>query len=180
MSSRSNPARRPVPLASDVVVVLTSAPAIPRRCGPSNWLPARLVSVTVCKKTRTPCKSTGSAGTERAGSERTNQREQPCPTPSTASTPATPPIVIVSSDTHAGLQVEEYRRYLDSKFHPQFDEWVIERHNHRRLVEEVNGEYVAKWEGENAEGLRGAFDPVVRDKAMDADGVAGGDHLRRR
>jgi len=83
------------------------------------------------------------------------------------------PYLIVSSDTHAGLQVEEYRDYLESKFHPQFDTWVLERHNHRRLVEEVNGEYVAKWEGDNAEGLRGAFDPEVRDKELDADGIAG-------
>jgi predicted TIM-barrel fold metal-dependent hydrolase len=83
------------------------------------------------------------------------------------------PYVIVSSDTHAGLQVEEYRDYLDARFHPQFDEWVVERHDHRRMVEEVNGEYVAKWEGENAEGLRGAYDPEVRDKELDADGIAG-------
>jgi predicted TIM-barrel fold metal-dependent hydrolase len=83
------------------------------------------------------------------------------------------PYVIVSSDTHAGLQVEEYRDYLESEFHPQFDEWVLERHNHRRLMEEVNGEYVAKWESENAEGLRGAFDPEVRDKELDADGISG-------
>ena len=83
------------------------------------------------------------------------------------------PYVIVSSDTHAGLQVEEYRDYLDAKFLPQFDEWVVERHNHRRLVEEVNGEYVEQWESENAEGLRGAFDPEIRDKQLDADGIAG-------
>jgi hypothetical protein len=74
------------------------------------------------------------------------------------------PYVIVSSDTHAGLQVEEYRDYLDARFHPPFDEWVRERHHRRRLVEEVNGEYVAQWESENAEGLRGAYDPEVRDK----------------
>ena len=83
------------------------------------------------------------------------------------------PYVIVSSDTHAGLQVAEYRDYLDSKFHPQFDEWIIQRHNHRRLIEEVNGEYVAQWEGDNAEGLKGAYDPGIRDSAMDADGIAG-------
>ncbi len=83
------------------------------------------------------------------------------------------PYVIVSSDTHAGLQVEEYREYLDAKFHPQFDDWVRDRHRHRRLVEEVNGEYVAQWEGENAEGLKGAYDPEVRDKELDADGIAG-------
>ena len=59
------------------------------------------------------------------------------------------------------------------RFHPQFDEWVRERHHHRRLVEEVNGEYVAQWEGDNAEGLKGAYDPDIRDKELDADGIAG-------
>jgi predicted TIM-barrel fold metal-dependent hydrolase len=83
------------------------------------------------------------------------------------------PYVIVSSDTHAGLQVEEYKQYLESKFHPQFDEWVAERHEHRRLSEETNGEYIAEWEGENAEGLLGAFDPEIRDKELDADGISG-------
>lgn len=83
------------------------------------------------------------------------------------------PYVIVSSDTHAGLQVDEYKPYLDAKYHAQFDEWAAERHHHRRLVEEVNGAYVEKWEKDNAEGLLGAFDPEIRDKELDADGIAG-------
>jgi predicted TIM-barrel fold metal-dependent hydrolase len=83
------------------------------------------------------------------------------------------PYVIVSSDTHAGLPVEGYREYLESAYHPQFDEWLAERHEHRRLSEEMNGEYIAQWEGDNAEGLRGAYDPEVRDKELDADGIAG-------
>ena len=81
--------------------------------------------------------------------------------------------LVISSDCHGGAQLHEYRPYLESQFHPQFDEWVVERHEHRRLVEEVNGEYVARWESENAEALKGAYDPVVRDKVLDADGVAG-------
>ncbi len=83
------------------------------------------------------------------------------------------PYVIVSSDTHAGLQVEEYREHLESKYHRQFDEWAAERHNHRRLQEELNGEYVNKWESDNEVGLRGAYDPEIRDKELDADGIAG-------
>jgi predicted TIM-barrel fold metal-dependent hydrolase len=83
------------------------------------------------------------------------------------------PYTIVSSDTHAGLPVEDYRDYLESRFHPQFDEWVETRHQHRVLMEEVNGEYVEKWESENEVGLRGAFDPEIRDKELDADGIAG-------
>lgn len=82
------------------------------------------------------------------------------------------PYVIVSSDTHAGLQVEEYRDWLDPKHLPAFEEWVAERHHHRRLVEEVNGEYVERWERDNADGLPGAYDPTVRDRVMDADGIS--------
>ncbi len=85
----------------------------------------------------------------------------------------TSPYIIVSSDTHAGLQCEEYRPYLDSSLHDEFDTYVAERHEHRRLAEEVNAEFIEKWEGENAEGLRGAYDPEVRDKELDADGIAG-------
>ena len=83
------------------------------------------------------------------------------------------PYVIVSSDTHAGLQVADYKPYLESSVHEQFDEWVLTRHQHRAMVEEINGEYVAQWEGENEIGLRGAYDPEIRDKVLDADGIAG-------
>ena len=83
------------------------------------------------------------------------------------------PYIIVSSDSHAGLQCEEYRPYLDSAVHKEFDEYVKERHEHRRLTEEINGEYVEEWESTNAEGLRGAYDPEVRDKELDADGISG-------
>ena len=83
------------------------------------------------------------------------------------------PYVIVSSDTHAGLQCEEYRPYLDSALHAEFDDYVAERHAHRRVAEELNAEFVNQWEGENEWGLQGAYDPEVRDPVLDADGVAG-------
>ena len=50
------------------------------------------------------------------------------------------PYIIVSSDSHAGLQCEEYRPYLDSAVHSEFDEYVKERHENRSLTEEINGE----------------------------------------
>ena len=83
------------------------------------------------------------------------------------------PYLIVSSDSHAGLKPEEYRPYLEQRYWPQFDEWVENRHQHRVMVEEVNGEYVEQWERDNAEGLLGAFDSDIRDKYLDIDGVAG-------
>ncbi|MDP6912235.1 MAG: amidohydrolase family protein, partial [Acidimicrobiales bacterium] len=83
------------------------------------------------------------------------------------------PYVIVSSDTHAGLHCEEYRPYLDPALHAEFDDYVAERHAHRRVAEELNAEFVNQWEGENEWGLQGAYDPEVRDPVLDADGVAG-------
>ena len=82
------------------------------------------------------------------------------------------PYIIVSSDTHAGLYVEDYRAYLESSVHAEFDEWLQTRHEHRAMVEEMNGEYVEQWEGENEWGLQGAYDPEIRDKALDAAGIA--------
>lgn len=81
--------------------------------------------------------------------------------------------VIVSSDCHAGLPCEEYRPYLDSRYHDQFDDHLAERWANREATLKLSYDYVMNWETENAEGLRGAFDPDQRDKELDADGVAG-------
>jgi len=83
------------------------------------------------------------------------------------------PYLIVSSDTHAGLQCENYRPYLESSLHDEFDKYVEERHEHRRITEEVNADFLEQWEGENEEGLKGAYDSSVRNGVMDADGISG-------
>ena len=83
------------------------------------------------------------------------------------------PYLIVSSDTHAGLQCENYRPYLESSLHDEFDKYVEERHEHRRITEEVNAEFLEQWEGENEEGLKGAYDSSVRNGVMDTDGISG-------
>src|SRR4051812_40949130 len=81
--------------------------------------------------------------------------------------------VIVSSDCHAGLPCEEYRPYLDAKYHGQFDDFLAERTARREEALKFNYDYIMHWESDNEEGLRGAFDPQQRDKELDADGVAG-------
>ena len=83
------------------------------------------------------------------------------------------PYLIVSSDTHAGLQCENYRPYLEASLHDEFDKYVEERHEHRRITEEVNADFLEKWEGENEEGLKGAYDSSVRNGVMDSDGISG-------
>jgi len=79
---------------------------------------------------------------------------------------------IISADAHAGLPCEEYRPYLDARYHPQFDEHLAERHAHRDQQMKLNYDYITQWETTHEEGLRGAWDAEQRDKEMDADGVA--------
>ena len=81
--------------------------------------------------------------------------------------------IVISSDSHAGLQCEQYRPYLDPSVMPEFDEYVAERHKHRQMQLEINSDYIEKWEKDNEIGLTGAWDPVQRDKELDHDGVAG-------
>ncbi len=81
--------------------------------------------------------------------------------------------LIVSSDCHAGLPCEEYRPYLDQRYLRAFDDFLAERHASREEALKFNYDYIMHWEGDNEEGLRGAFDPEQRDKELDADGVAG-------
>ncbi len=80
--------------------------------------------------------------------------------------------VVVSADGHAGLACEEYRRYLDARYHPAFEEYLAERVAQREESLQFNYDYIMGWEKSNEEGLKGAFDPVIRDKELDADGVA--------
>jgi predicted TIM-barrel fold metal-dependent hydrolase len=81
--------------------------------------------------------------------------------------------IVVSADGHAGLPNEGYRDYLERRHHAAFDEWVAERAARREELLAFNYDYIMGWETQNAEGLRGAFDAQVRNKELDADGVAG-------
>lgn len=79
---------------------------------------------------------------------------------------------IISSDCHAGLKCEDYRAYLDPKYHGAFDGFLKEREAQRSAALQMNYDYIMGWETEHEEGLRGAYDPEQRDKELDADGVA--------
>ena len=80
--------------------------------------------------------------------------------------------VIISADGHCGLPLADYRPYLEARFRPDFDEWVVRKEAERSVKLETNFEYIMGWETSNEEGLRGAYDPVVRDRELDADGVS--------
>jgi predicted TIM-barrel fold metal-dependent hydrolase len=80
--------------------------------------------------------------------------------------------VVVSADGHAGLPCEDYRPYLETRFHPAFEVFLDERRARREEALRFNYDYIMGWERGNEEGLKGAYDPGVRDSALDADGVA--------
>ena len=80
--------------------------------------------------------------------------------------------MVVSADGHAGLPCEQYRQYLETAHHRAFDAFLDERLARREESLSFNYDYIMGWEKDNAEGLKGAFDPAVRDKELDTDGVA--------
>ena len=86
------------------------------------------------------------------------------------------PYLIISSDCHAGLPTEEYRPYLDARFHRDFDEFLARtRRGAARRSTRLgirNEAFAAKWFQDNEEGLRGGWDAAQRLKELDGDGVA--------
>jgi hypothetical protein len=53
---------------------------------------------------------------------------------------------IISADAHAGLPCEEYRPYLDSRYLPQFDDFLAERQANRDEQMVLNYDYITNWE----------------------------------
>lgn len=83
--------------------------------------------------------------------------------------------VLVSTDSHAGLPAEQYRDYLDARYREAFNQAQAEAEAMRKLADnDDHRKFLAEWNSEIGEhgGMRGAWDPVVRDKEMDHDGVA--------
>ncbi len=89
---------------------------------------------------------------------------------------ANAPYVIVSADSHAGLPTGDYREYLDKKFHPQFDEFLTERHAQLEAMTALgvrNEAFAKSWYEEHEEALRSGWEADRRDLELDGDGVAG-------
>jgi predicted TIM-barrel fold metal-dependent hydrolase len=84
--------------------------------------------------------------------------------------------VLISTDSHAGPTAERYRDYIDPKYHAAFDEATREAEaiEQLRKSDELR-KFLAEWNSEIGHhgGMKGAYDPAVRDKEMDHDGVAG-------
>ena len=85
------------------------------------------------------------------------------------------PYLIISSDCHAGLPTEEYRPYLDARFHRAFDDFLAGRERRREEMTRLgirNEAFATKWFQDNEEGLRGGWQTAQRLKDLDGDGVA--------
>lgn len=102
------------------------------------------------------------------------------------------PFIVVSSDCHAGARWGDFRPFVERKYLPQFDEWVnrMEGQASKDLgmpatagVQVVGGtkvalrgkqieDYLAKQEPVKAGGVHGAWDPAIRRRELDREGVA--------
>ncbi len=84
------------------------------------------------------------------------------------------PYFVVAADSHAGLPTEQYREYLDTAFHPQFDDFLGERAAQLDQMTKLgvrNEQFAKDWYEEHDEELAGGWDALKRDQALDADGV---------
>ncbi|MDJ0785213.1 MAG: amidohydrolase family protein [Myxococcota bacterium] len=85
------------------------------------------------------------------------------------------PILIISSDCHAGLPPERYRDYVDPEYREIFDVALpiqieeVKKASKKFLVEDFNVE----WRKGHEQQLTGAWDSDMRNQVLDADGVAG-------
>lgn len=81
---------------------------------------------------------------------------------------------IISADCHAGLPTEQYRPYLDSRYHAALDDFLAERRAMLAARAEAGmsyEEYEEEWTSQ--EGYSGGWDAATRDKELDNDGVVG-------
>jgi predicted TIM-barrel fold metal-dependent hydrolase len=81
--------------------------------------------------------------------------------------------VLISTDSHAGPTAETYRDYMDSRYHDAFDEAARQAEAKSKYTDERE-KFLAEWDSEigGHGGMKGAYDPAVRNQEMDHDGVA--------
>src|SRR5487761_25012 len=83
--------------------------------------------------------------------------------------------LLISTDSHAGLPAAGYRDYIDSRHRAAFDQAQADAEALRALAEnDDHRKFLSEWNSEIGEhgGMKGAWDPAVRSKEMDHDGVA--------
>lgn len=80
--------------------------------------------------------------------------------------------VVISSDCHAGPPSSRYREYLDPRHRRLYDEHLVQEAELRAPFEQSQKDFREEWEQEtDGGGQRAAWDPAVRDRALDDDGI---------
>ncbi len=88
--------------------------------------------------------------------------------------------MMISSDCHAGALPETYRTYVDARHREEYDQWLGAARA-AGLSGGINvdtaGENRRKWFAEQEAvkkgGMHGAWDPIVRARELDREGIAG-------
>ena len=82
--------------------------------------------------------------------------------------------LIISSDSHAGLPLAQYRDWLDPKYQAAFDERLPEELAFRQWEVDtfLDKDFERDWkQGRVPEGIGGAWDSSVRERQLEADGI---------
>jgi len=82
--------------------------------------------------------------------------------------------LMISTDGHAGLPMEGYRNYLESKHHAAFDRELPLQREATAQAEEMFliSDFNQKWREGIEDDLKAAWDPMKREKVMDSEGIA--------
>ncbi len=86
--------------------------------------------------------------------------------------------MIISADCHAGARPETYREYLPERFKADADAWWAAFDEERRkrmgtFFDQDSQEDYDKSAAVLAGGTAGEWDPVIRLRELEADGIAG-------
>src|ERR1700760_4466704 len=84
------------------------------------------------------------------------------------------PYLMIAADSHAGLPTEQYRPYLEQRFHEAFDEFLAGRGaalDESTALGVRNEKFAKQWFEQHERELAGGWDGDRRNEALDGDGV---------
>ena len=81
--------------------------------------------------------------------------------------------LVISSDCHAGPPPEQYRGYMDPQYRERYDEFLVALADMGQVAGAAQAKFREKFLAKTGDGgIRACWDPKLRDKELDKDGVA--------
>jgi predicted TIM-barrel fold metal-dependent hydrolase len=81
--------------------------------------------------------------------------------------------LVISSDCHAGPPPEQYRGYMDPQYRERYDEFLVALTDMGQVTSAAQAKFREKFLAKTGDGgIRACWDPELRDKELDNDGVA--------